>query len=512
MTILERKPRWLVVGATIASIVLIGLLDYAAGPEFSFSVFYLAPLAMAAWLVGLRFAYMVAVACATVSVLGDLANGLRYANSLAPFWNGAILLAFYAIVVSLLTRLRSATVQLEQRVKERTAELRNQIESRKEVEAKLRQAQKMEAVGQLTGGIAHDFNNLLTVIIGNLAAARGDLAEGRTPAADRMDHALAAAERAATLTKRLLAFARRQPLRPSRVEVASMLDNVAGILRPTVGPNIEVALEVAPGAWRLRADENQLENAILNLAVNARDALKSGGRIDISARNVAGGVTTQDGQIRDGDFVAIEVKDNGVGMSPAVMERAFDPFFTTKPMGEGTGLGLSQVYGFVRQSDGEIAIESEEGRGTRVTIFLRRDLGKGASDAVAVEPSKSPDLGAGQTVLLVEDEDLLRLFAVRSLETAGYTVIATASAEKALTIIASTPRLALLVTDVGLPGINGRQLAEMARASRPDLAVLFMTGYTPSFEERSGMARSAVLLKPFMPEDLHREVANLMTS
>ncbi|MCW2236668.1 hybrid sensor histidine kinase/response regulator [Azospirillum canadense] len=340
------------------------------------------------------------------------------------------------------------------------------------------QAQKMEAVGQLTGGIAHDFNNLLQAIGGSLELLERRLASGRTDVGKYVAATRASVDRAAALTQRLLAFSRRQPLRPEPVDLNALVTGMRDLIDRSVGEAVEVALELGDGLWTTRADANQLENALLNLAINARDAMPEGGRLTIATGNVHVEQPPGDGNagLKPGDHVMLAVTDTGVGMPPDVLSRAFEPFFTTKPIGQGTGLGLSQLYGFVHQSDGHIRIDSETGRGTTVTIWLPRRDGTPAARPDPCATAPLPTTARG-TVLVVEDEAIVRMLLVEALTEQGFSVLEAEDGNAAAAILASAQAIDLLATDVGLPGINGRQLAEMARARRPDLKVLFLTGY-----------------------------------
>jgi PAS domain S-box-containing protein len=371
-----------------------------------------------------------------------------------------------------ITEARLAAEELEHRVAERTAELMT-------AEDALRQAQKMEAVGQLTGGIAHDFNNMLQGVTGGLGMARRRVAEGRADEALRyLDTVQRAAERAAGLTRRLLAFARRRPLEPKPVDTDGLVAGLADLIRRTVGPGVALDLQLRDGAGSVLCDPNELESALLNLCINARDAMPEGGRLTIgtedlrlSAADIPGGAA------EPGLYVALSVADTGTGMPPDVLERVFEPFFTTKPLGQGTGLGLSQVWSFVRQSGGLVRVESAPGRGTTVRLLLplhEHEDAMGRPEAVPPAPDGG---GEGGTVLLVDDEDAARQPAADRLRELGYTVLEARDGPEALRILA-TARPNLLVTDVGLPnGMNGRQLAEAAREGVPGLPVLFISGY-----------------------------------
>jgi len=340
------------------------------------------------------------------------------------------------------------------------------------------QSQKMEAVGQLTGGVAHDFNNLLQTISGSLEVVEQRLTAGRIDVAQHIAMARTAVDRATALTQRLLAFARRQPLKHEYTNLNTLVPGMRDLIQKSVGEAVQVELRLAEELWPIWADANQIENALLNLAINARDAMPSGGRLQLETSNThldRAYVESEPG-LQPGDYVMLAVTDTGTGMPPDVLARAFEPFFTTKPVGQGTGLGLSQLYGFARQSGGHVRIESEVGRGTLVRMYLPRHCG--AEEATPeMPPEPSPQVQMKRSVLVVEDEALVRMLLVEALEDQGYTVLEADNGNTALDIVTSPERIDLLATDVGLPGFNGRQLAEMARSLRPGLKVLFLTGY-----------------------------------
>ena len=368
-------------------------------------------------------------------------------------------------------------------------------------EEKLRQAQKMEAVGQLTGGLAHDFNNLLTGITGSLELLQTRLKQRRLAEADRyIEAAQGAARRAAALTQRLLAFSRRQTLDPRPTDVNRLVAGLEDLVRRTVGPALEVEFTPADGLWTALVDPHQLENALLNLCINARDAMPNGGRLSIQTANHD--FTAAEARERDltpGQYLSLIVTDTGTGMTAEVMRRAFDPFFTTKPLGAGTGLGLSMVYGFARQSGGQVRIASEPGRGTKVCLILPRHAGE-ADTAAASEPGAAARSGMGETVLVVDDEATVRMLVCEVLEDLGYHALEAEDGAAGLKLLDSAKRVDLLVTDVGLPGgLNGRQLADAARTLRPGLRVLFITGYAESVVMGGGTldAGMQVMTKPF---------------
>ncbi len=370
----------------------------------------------------------------------------------------------------------------------------------------LRQAQKMEAVGQLTGGLAHDFNNLLTAISGSLELIETRIKQGQTDKIERyISMAQQGARRAAALTHRLLAFSRRQTLDPKPTNVNRLIASMDDLLRRSVGPGIEIEIVGAGGLWTTLVDPNQLENALLNLCINARDAMPEGGRITIETANKwLDVVAARERDLPPGQYISLCVTDTGSGMAPETIERAFDPFYTTKPLGEGTGLGLSMIYGFVRQSGGQVRIYSELGEGTTMCLYLPRSLAdaedaaeRGAASDLALSP-------AGETVLVVDDEPAVRGLVVDVLSELGYHTIEAGDGAAGLAILGSDRRIDLLITDVGLPkGMNGRQLADAARVGRPELKILFITGYAENAVVGNGHLDPGmhVMTKPF-PMDL----------
>jgi PAS domain S-box-containing protein len=393
-------------------------------------------------------------------------------------------------------------------------QLTAEIAQREAVEAALRQSQKMEAVGQLTGGLAHDFNNLLTGIIGSLDLMQGQLARGRTTGLERyVSAATASATRAAALTHRLLAFSRRQTLDPKRLAPNRLVRGLQELLSRTVGPAIDLRTELAAEAGAILCDPNQLENALLNLAINARDAMPGGGTLTIATANLAVGAAPAAAlDLAPGDYVTVSVTDTGTGMSPDVAARAFDPFFTTKPMGEGTGLGLSMIYGFATQSGGQVRIESREGQGTTVRLYLPHAGAEPEEDFVLpLPPGAEP--GRGETVLVVDDEPVIRMLVVEVLRDLGYAALEAADGAGALRLLRAESRIDLLVTDVGLPGgLNGRQLADAARAIRPRLPALFITGFaeTAALDHGSLGAGMQVMTKPFALDALAERIRSMI--
>jgi signal transduction histidine kinase/CheY-like chemotaxis protein len=420
-------------------------------------------------------------------------------------------------------RLRLA---LEAMVAERTRELveandklRTEAEERERIEEELRQAHKMEAVGQLTGGLAHDFNNLLAGISGSLEMIRMRTAQGRMTELGRyIAAALSSVGRAAALTHRLLAFSRRQTLDPKAIGVDGLVGSMEDLFRRTVGPSILIETKLASGLWPVLCDPNQLENALLNLVINACDAMPDGGHLVIETANAAldeEHAASSDGPLGNvpaGEYVALSVTDTGTGMSPTIMTRVFDPFFTTKPLGQGTGLGLSMIYGFVQQSGGHIDLRSEVGQGTTVTIYLPRHLGA-VDGAAEVDTVVGLPLKGSAVVLVVEDELPIRMVIADVLSDLGYTVLEASDGRSGLKILEAGTLIDLLITDVGLPGgTNGRQLADAARQRRPDLKVLFITGYAESAAVRNGLMEQGiqVMTKPFALEALAAKIQGIL--
>ena len=392
--------------------------------------------------------------------------------------------------------------------RERQAELERAHEQ-------LRHSQKMEAVGQLTGGLAHDFNNLLAGIAGSLDLVKLRLRQDRTDEIERyIAVAQGATRRAAALTHRLLAFSRRQTLAPRATCVNTMVDGLLDMIRRTVGPGVRVEPDYGDAPWTALVDQSQLENALLNLCINARDAMPEGGRIVIATANrMLDPEAARASELPPGDYLVLSVADSGSGMAPGVLAKAFEPFFTTKPLGQGTGLGLSMIYGFAKQSGGQVAIDSQVGQGTTVSIFLprHRGLAEGAEIVPALEAA--PPAGEGETILVVDDEPSVRMLVVDLLEDLGYTVLQAGDGAAGLALLQSQARIDLLVSDVGLPGMmNGRQMADAARVKRPGLRVLFITGYAEAALLDHGQLAPgmSVLTKPFSIEAMAQRARELL--
>ncbi|WP_022681764.1 ATP-binding protein [Sphingobium bisphenolivorans] len=413
-----------------------------------------------------------------------------------------------------------AAQRLEDQVAERTvalqdalARLKQEAEERERAEAALRQSQKMEAVGQLTGGIAHDFNNMLTGVIGAIDIMKRRIGARRYDDLDKfMDAASASAQRAAGLTQRLLAFSRRQSLDSRPSDVNALVASLEDLLKRTMSEQIEVSIVQADAMPLALVDPNQLENAILNLSINARDAMPEGGRLVIETSSIVldDSYTAAHPGIAAGEYVVVAVSDTGVGMDREILDKVFEPFFTTKPIGQGTGLGLSMVYGFAKQSKGQVRIHSTPGIGTSVKIYL--PIADGADQAAAETAGQQVHEGEGQLVLLVEDDNSVRLLIGDVLEELGYASVQAAEPEQAIALLESGRRFDLMISDVGLPGMNGRQLAEVARSHLPDLPILFVTGYAENAAVRSGFlgTNMSMITKPFQIEALSAKIKKML--
>ena len=412
-------------------------------------------------------------------------------------------------------QLRAFTETLEAAVKDRTRQLEAENEARRKAEELLRQSQKMDAIGQLTGGVAHDFNNMLAVIISGTNLLERRLARGED-VKRLIDGISDAAYRAAGLTHRLLAFSRQLPLAPKAIDANQMVKSISELLRQTLGEATVLETVLAGGLWKTHADAGQLENAILNLAINARDAMPDGGKVTIETLNcyLDGDYVSKYPDLVAGQYVMIAVSDEGTGMSPETMDRAIDPFFTTKAVGKGTGLGLSQVYGFVKQSKGHLKLYSEIGHGTAVKIYLPRYFGSEQVADVSAAMRQPEWRGASSGVILIaEDEDRIREVTTEALRELGYTALPAASAKQALQILENNPEVGLLFTDIVMPDMNGRRLAEAALKLRPDLKVLYTTGYTRNAVVHNGVLDPGVnfIAKPFTFDQLDQKIREVLS-
>lgn len=461
------------------------------------------------------------LAVPVVSRSGEVMGGLFFGHAEADQFDPraerlAVGLAAHAAIAienaRLIQTAQRLNQNLEQKVVERTEALETEMASRARAEAALRQSQKMEAVGQLTGGIAHDFNNMLTGVIGGIDIVKRRLASGRTDDIDRfMDAASTSAQRAAALTARLLAFSRRQSLDAQSTDINALIRSLEDLLTRTINENIKLRIVPSEGDPHAIVDGNQLENAILNLAINARDAMPDGGllTVEVSTVELDDAYAAAKPDIKAGRYVVVAVSDTGVGMSPELIEKVFEPFFTTKPIGQGTGLGLSMVYGFARQSDGQVRVHSRPGQGTSVKVFLPASIQISEKSAVSAAEIQE---GQGQTVLLVEDDLSVRILVKEVLEELGYTAVEAGDGAEAIPVLESARPLDLMISDVGLPGMNGRQLAEVAREHRPHLPILFVTGYAENAAIRAGFlgTNMDMITKPFALDTLAVKIHEMM--
>ncbi len=451
-------------------------------------------------------------------MLGEENRLLSYRSSLAAqrsdYARAMLVLSFLFAVVLAFFAVRGAKMRLDT-LSETIAQLNEESRARGQAQSQVQQLQKMEAVGQLTGGIAHDFNNMLAIIVGSLDLARRRLKDGAVDKAIAiLDHAQEGADRAAALTAQLLAFARRQPLEPKTIEPNKLVGGISELLRRTLGEQVQIETVLAGGLWRVHADPEQLESALVNLAVNARDAMPEGGKLTIETANseLDERYAASHEEVAPGQYVMISVTDTGSGMTAEVVEQAFEPFFTTKEVGRGTGLGLSQVFGFVKQSAGHVKIYSEPGDGTTVKIYLPRKAGAAVSVG---RTSSTVDIPLGkpeELILVVEDEPRVRRVSVDALVELGYGVIEAANGHEALTMLADNPGICLLFTDIVMPGMSGRLLADKAQESRPDIKILYTTGYTRNAIVHNGVVDYGVafIQKPFTIQALARKVRDVL--
>jgi signal transduction histidine kinase/CheY-like chemotaxis protein len=414
------------------------------------------------------------------------------------------------------TRRKFAAADADRRSAEAMlAALQVEVSAREQAEGQLRQLQKMESLGALTGGIAHDFNNMLAVVLGGIELAKRRLRTDPDKADQLLDNAREGATRAATLTARLLAFSRNQPLAPAPLDLNKLVGGMCDMLHRTLGDTIQVECVYSAGLWRCYADPNEVENAILNLAINARDAMaERGGHLTVETANahIDDNYARSRADVAAGQYVLVCVTDTGIGMSQDIIDRAFDPFFTTKAVGKGTGLGLSQVFGFVKQSGGHVALYSEPGQGTTVKLYLPRFSGADPAQLAPTPIDQIPEGKATEIVLVVEDEQRVRHFAVDALRELGYTAISAASPDEALQALREQPEITMLFTDIVMPDMTGRQLADAALELRPGLKILFTTGYTRNAVVHNGMLDVGVafLPKPYGMGDLARKIRDVL--
>ncbi|HMA50587.1 MAG TPA: ATP-binding protein [Magnetospirillaceae bacterium] len=477
------------------------------------------------------------VAVATPVIERGLAIGTVFVEAetepldrrLARFASIALLMAMFALILGLLGIAQRTLARANADLAAHAAmlnianeTLRQQIAEREKAEEALRHTQKIEAIGQLTGGVAHDFNNILQVVLGGLGVLRRRAGKWPIPDAARadferyLDEIVAASQRGADLTRQLLAFARRQPLEPKDTDINKLVQGMSGLMQPALGEQVEIETVLAGGLWRTQCDTNQLENALLNLAVNARDAMPNGGHLTIETANahLDEEYARWHQDVAPGQYVMIAVTDTGAGMPQDVLAHVFEPFFTTKEVGRGTGLGLSQVYGFLKQSGGHVAIYSEVGLGTTVKLYLPRcwPAAEPAPPLPTQEPREAAR-AATETVLVVEDDESVLELAIATLGDLGYRVVPARDGAEALRQLAAHPAIELLFTDVGLPGgMNGRQLADRAREARPDLKVLFTSGYTRNAIVHGGRLDEGVALigKPFTADALAEKIRQVL--
>jgi signal transduction histidine kinase len=432
---------------------------------------------------------------------------------LAPF------LAVFALGIYVIANMNAQTKELSAtltKLRETNRALNETLLKNETAESQIRQMQKMEAIGQLTGGIAHDFNNMLAIIIGSLNLMQKRIKRGESDVGRFVDAAVDGANRAAKLTQHLLAFSRQLPLAPTTLEINRMISNMSDLLRLTLGENIHVETVLSGGLWTAHADSSQLENAILNIAVNARDAMNGNGRFTIESGNayLDDVYVSQHADIVAGQYVLIAMTDTGTGMAPETAMKAFDPFFTTKEVGRGTGLGLSQVYGFVKQSNGHVKIYSEIGQGTTIKIYLPRYIAPQEQPRPQEEPRKFKRIenASDYIILVVEDDDKMRQLSVEALRELGYVVLHANGAEQALEILAGHQDISLLFTDIVMPEMNGRMLAERATQLIPGLRVLYTTGYTRNAVVHNGMLDPGTefLPKPFSIDELAAKMQRIL--
>jgi signal transduction histidine kinase/CheY-like chemotaxis protein len=443
-----------------------------------------------------------------------LIDRASYASWITIAVRGALFLSAVLVILLAFFSVRDA-VRKVAALEASNRQLREEALGRQSAQSEVRQLQKMEAVGQLTGGIAHDFNNMLAIVIGSLDMARRRLSGREDQSVARyIDSASEGAQRAATLTSKLLAFSRRQPLEPKVLDANRVVADMSEMLRRTLGDHILVETILAGGLWPICADPTQVESALLNLAVNARDAMPDGGKLTIETGNAEldDAYARSHDEVTAGQYAVVSITDTGTGMTPEIMERAFDPFYTTKEVGRGTGLGLSQVFGFLKQSHGHIKIYSEVGHGTAVKLYFPRHLGAGLIESSNEIVREMPSGTAEEIILVVEDEAAVRRMSVEALRDLGYTVIHASDGHQALERIKNSPGISLLFTDIMMPGMTGRQLADKAQELRPDMRILYTTGYTRNAIVHNGMVDYGIsfLPKPFSLQSLARKAREVL--
>ena len=450
-------------------------------------------------------------------LLESRAASLRNRSAQLTLWLIAGALAVFALAVYATRDARRrarAAIETGEALLVANKQITEEAESRAAAEAQVRQMQKMESIGQLTGGVAHDFNNMLAIVIGSLDMAKRRFDGDRAKALECIDNAMEGAERASQLTARLLAFSRQQPLAPKAVDANKLVGGMSELLRRTISENIRIETVLAGGLWPAFIDGAQLENALLNLCVNARDAMPDGGRLTIetACTHLDDAYAAAHDEVTPGQYVMVSVTDTGTGMPPHVIERAFDPFYTTKGVGKGTGLGLSQVFGFVKQSGGHVKIYSEPGVGTTVKLYVPRHFGEAEAAGTQAASGELPRARPDEIILVVEDEERVRHMSTDALRELGYVVVQASDANQALTVLEIQPRIDLLFTDIVMPDMNGRILSDRAREKRPDLKVLYTTGYTRNAIVHNGMLDHdvAFLAKPFSIQQLAVKVREVL--
>ena len=502
----------LVITSAAVWLAVLGVIDYLTGADISVAIFYLLPVSLVAWLVGRRAGVWMSVASVLLWYVADVMGGAFDAHTVALYWNAAMRLSTFVLVTYLLSTLKTLHDTLEDRVAERTAALTAEITERKQLQEQLVRLQKLEAMGRLAGGLAHDFNNLLTVIGGYSDLLLSHL----DPINPLHRHAAAinnAAARATALTRQLLAFSRKQLLQPKVLDLNAVVATMEPMLRRLIGEDIMLVVGLAPSLGRVKADPGQLEQVLLNLVVNARDAMPQGGTLTIETTNVEGHalVAHRHASVPPGSYVRLAVRDTGVGMDAATRSHLFEPFFTTKAPGQGTGLGLSTVYGIITQSEGHIEVDSEPAQGATFTIYLPRV--EEAIEAGQHDRTRPETPRGRETVLVVEDEASVRGITRTMLELHGYRVLEAASGEEALEICERPEGpVQLLLTDVVMPGMSGPEVAQQLTRLHPEMKVLYMSGYTDDAILRYGVTElgTAFLQKPFTADTLGWKVREVL--
>jgi signal transduction histidine kinase/ActR/RegA family two-component response regulator len=496
--------------AAIATVTRLAIDPYVTGVQY---ITFFPAVIVTGLLSGLR----AGLVCVALSVLAAHFFILHPRWSFAiSEWAEVIGLTLFTLIATTMVILIGALRYAIRRYRELSQTLEARVEERSRAllatQERLVHSQKMEVLGQLTAGLAHDFNNMNAVVIGNLDLARRRLSSSDTHLAKFLDYAMAGAKRATELTQRLLSFARRQPLVPAVTDIDKLTLGMSELLTRTLGERVKLECITAEDLWKARIDPNQLESALVNLAVNARDAMPGGGTLTIEAANgyLDENYAAQQDEVAPGQYVVIAVSDTGSGMVPEIAQRAIEPFFTTKEPGLGTGLGLSQVYGFLKQSGGHLAIYSQEGHGTTVRLYVPRALTEsmGAEQrAITQEPAPAGSLN--ETILVVEDESHVRRMSVAALKELGYQVYEASNGEDALKILMRQPEIALLFTDIVMPGMDGWKLAEAARADMPGIQVLYTTGYAV-IHEGTHDPDAALIGKPFTNDELARKIRSIL--